>query len=161
MVNNPDLIGKLKKQLKNVDWATEIEKIKEQEAIGIAKIANTQYLEWLTTEFLPKCKNNRYEDESFLYNHDNFSEKDIENENNLKHFYKLLDIIANEQRVKEYYNDSDGFPVYEHVFKYKNKYYEKHTIVGQGSITFIKEIKKPDFATIDFDLYFSKGETND
>ncbi len=157
MVNNPDILKKLKEKIDNIDWVAEIEKMKKEKANGIAKISNIEYLDWLTIEFLPKFDNAIYEDESFLYNHENFTNKDLENEHDLHYFYDLLDVVANEQRVKEYYNDSDGFPVYEYVFKYKDKYYEKHTIVGQGSITFIQEIDKPDFAVINFDLYF-KGE---
>ncbi len=156
MVNNPDLIKELKEQIDNIDWATEIEKMKAEKLAGIAKIASTEYFDWLTIEFLPKFENNTYEDETFLYCHDEFTEKDVKNENNLGYFYDLLDIVANEQRVKEYTGGYD-FPEYEYVFKYKEKYYEKHTIVGQGSITFIKEIDKPNFAVIDFDLYFRKA----
>ena len=147
------------KKIDETDWETFFEKEKQERAKGIERVSNRAYLNWLLNDFLPKFENNMYDDEYFIYHTNEFSKTDIKNERDLCHFFSLLSVVANIQRVKEYYDDR-FFEEYEYVFKYDNKFYEKNTIVGQGSITRISQIDKPDFCYIDLDLYFYKEENN-
>ena len=127
-------------------------KIYQQKLI---KVSNRDYCKWLN-DFISRCKDNRYDDESFGYETlkvENLSQKDKVNEKVLDAFYRFLKIVAKTQRVAEYY-DTRCFEEIEYVFKFNDKYFEYNTLIGQGSVTTIKLIEKPLFAVVDLDLYF-------
>ena len=157
-INNPDIIEKIKKQIEQTDWES-VKKEHERKFIeGQQRVGNEEYCRWI--ENLLKNLNEPYNDESWAYqtldHKKEFTEQDFKNEEDLSNFHSFLNIVADLHRIKEYYDDRDGFPEYEYVWKFNNKYFEWNTIVGQGSITTIRIIEKPDFAVIDLDLYFQR-----
>ena len=158
LINNPDTIEKIKKQIEQTDWES-VKKEHERKFIeGQQRVGNEEYCRWI--ENLLKNLNEPYNDESWAYqtldHKEEFTEQDFKNEEDLSNFHSFLNIVADIQRIKEYYDDRDSFPEYEYVWKFNNKYFEWNTIVGQGSITTIRIIEKPDFAVIDLDLYFQR-----
>lgn len=153
-----DIYKQIEDKLDKIDWDSFIKKEKEERIQGQLRVANKNYCNWLESfvNNLPEG----YNDENWAYrtlsHNKDFTEQDIKNEKDLSHFYKFLNIVADAQRIKEYYDDSI-FEEYEYVFKYNNQYYKWNTLVGQGSITTISKVKKPMFAFIDLDLYFSNN----
>lgn len=146
-------------EIRDTDWETIFKREEIRITNGQLKVANKEYCNWLES-FMNNLPEG-YEDEAWAYktlkHNQNFTKQDLENERHLSNFHTFLDIVADIQRVKEYYDPRD-FEEYEYVFKYNNIYYEWNTLVGQGAITTIKKIEKPDFAFIDLDLYFEKQE---
>ena len=159
-INDPNFLKEVKKKIDETDWDSVFKRKREELAQGQLRVANKTYCNWLTS-FLDDLKQ-PYDDESYAYKTLNckrkLTEEDDKNEKDLSHFHKFLHIVADIQRVKEYFDDRDGFPEYEYVWKYQNRFFEWNTIVGQGSITRISKIEKPDFAYIDLDLYFQREE---
>lgn len=163
-INNQTIFEKIKKRIKETDLdfiikQEKLEMIKAQE-----RVANEDYCFWI--EHILNHLAETYKDESWAYrtlkwkNGYTVNENDIKKEKDLEHFYIFLSIVADIQRVKEYYDDR-FFEEYEYVWKFNNKYYEWNTFVGQGSITRIRQIEKPDFAYIDLDLYFKREREGD
>ena len=162
MINDDSWYVVMKKKFDELDWES-IRKKEEQKFIEEQKrVANKHYCYWI--EALLECLDEPYNDESWAYGTQKWKNSytttvnDINKEKDLRHFHTFLNIVADIQRVKEYYDDRDGYPEYEYVWKFNDKYFEWNTLVGQGSITTIKQIGKPDFAYIDLDLYFEKEE---
>ena len=159
-INDPNFLKEVKKKIDETDWDSVFKREREELAQGQLRVANKTYCNWLTS-FLDDLKQ-PYDDESYAYKtlkcKRELTEEDDKNEKDLSHFHKFLHIVADIQRVKEYFDDRDGFPEYEYVWKYQNRFFEWNTIVGQGSITRISKIEKPDFAYIDLDLYFQREE---
>lgn len=155
--NNPKLLEKVNDEIRDIDWDSFIERENKKFADGQLKVANKEYCNWLES-FIDNLPDG-YDDEAWAYktirHHEQFTKEDLNNERFLNDFHNFLDIVADKQRVKEYYK-SDDFEEYEYVFKYNNIYYVWNTLVGQGSITTIEITDKPDFAFVDLDLYFSK-----
>lgn len=161
-INDPDFFEKVKKQIEETDWES-VKKEQERRFVeGQRRVANRQYCHWI--EYILNHLNEPYNDESWAYETQDWkdgyvvTQEDNEREKDLNHFHSFLNIVADIQRIKEYYDDRDSFPEYEYVWKFNNKYFEWNTIVGQGSITRISIIDKPDFAVIDLDLYFKREE---
>lgn len=154
-INNLKLISEISKKLDETDWEMYHQKERQKRIQGQIRVANKEYCSWLE-QFIKKCKKG-YDEESFLYDtierEGSFTEEDIKKEKDLSHFYDFLQIVADIQRVKEYYDDR-FFEEYEYVFKFNNKYFEWNTLVGQGSITSIRIIEEPDFCVVDLDKYF-------
>lgn len=158
-INDEDWFKDAMKKLQETDWESIRQEEKREFAEGQRRVANREYCNWIES-FLNNL-DEPYNDESWRYktlkHKKEFTEQDIKNEDDLSHFHKFLNIVADIQRVKEYYDDRD-FEEYEYVWKYNNKYFEWNVIVGQGSITTISIINKPDFAVIDLDLYFQRED---
>ena len=158
-INDEDWFKDAMKKLQETDWESIRQEEKREFAEGQRRVANREYCNWIES-FLNNL-DEPYNDESWVYktlkHKKEFTEQDIKNEDDLSHFHKFLNIVADIQRVKEYYDDRD-FEEYEYVWKYNNKYFEWNVIVGQGSITTISIINKPDFAVIDLDLYFQRED---
>lgn len=159
-INNEDWFKDAMRKLEETDWESIKQEEKRKFAEGQKRVANGYYCSWIA--HILDHLDEPYNDESWAYKtlkwKDGYviDENDIQNEKDLSHFHKFLNIVADIQRVKEYYDDRDGFPEYEYVWKFNNKYFEWNTIVGQGSITRISIIEKPDFAVIDLDIYFQR-----
>lgn len=157
-INDPKIIEDIKKKINKFNWDKFFEKRKKDYIQGQLRVANKNYCNWLES-FINNLPEG-YNDEAWAYktlsHNKDFIEQDIKNEKDLLHFYKFLNIVADTQRVKEYYDDS-FFEEYEYIFKYNNQYYKWNTIIGQGSITTITKVEKPIFAFIDLDLYFSNN----
>lgn len=162
MFKNEDWYEEIKEKMDGIDWDLINEKEQKKFIACQKRVANTDYCLWIET--ILRKLDEPYEDESWAYRtqkwKDNYviNEDDIKKETDLPYFHRFLDMVADIQRVKEYYDDRDGYPEYEYVWKFHDKYFEWNTIVGQGSITRIKQIAKPDFSYIDLDLYFKKEE---
>lgn len=158
-IKDEDWFKNAMKKLEETDWESIRQEEKRKFAEGQRRVANREYCNWIES-FLNNL-DEPYNDESWGYktlkHKKEFTEQDIKNEEDLSHFHKFLNIVADIQRVKEYYDDR-YFEEYEYVWKFNNKYFEWNTIVGQGSITTICIIEKPDFAVIDLDLYFQREE---
>lgn len=158
MEKDYDWFEKVIKEIRETDWKL-IEQEEERRFIeGQKRVANKEYCTWIES-FLNNL-NEPYNDESWAYktlkHKKDFTERDIKNEKDLDNFYKFLKIVADIQRVKEYYDDS-CFEEYEYIWKFNNKYFKYNILVGQGSITTISIVNKPDFAVIDLDLYFKNN----
>ena len=158
-INDENVFKSIMKKLEQTDWETIRQEEKRKFEEGQRRVANKKYCNWIES-FLNNL-NEPYEDESWAYktlkHKKEFTKEDIKNEKDLDHFHKFLNIVADIQRVKEYYDDRD-FEEYEYVWKFNNKYFEWNTVIGQGSSTTIRFIEKPDFAVIDLDLYFKREE---
>ena len=158
-IKDEDWFKNAMKKLEETDWESIRQEEKRKFAEGQRRVANREYCNWIEA-FLNNL-NEPYNDESWAYktlkHKKDFTEKDIKNEKDLSNFHKFLNIVADIQRIKEYYDDR-YFEEYEYVWKFNNKYFEQNTLVGQGSITTISIIDKPDFAVIDLDLYFQRED---
>lgn len=158
-IKDEDWFKDAMRKLEETDWESIRQEEKREFAEGQRRVANREYCNWIES-FLNNL-DEPYNDESWVYktlkHKKEFTEQDIKNEDDLSHFHKFLNIVADIQRVKEYYDDRN-FEEYEYVWKYNNKYFEWNVIVGQGSITTISIINKPDFAVIDLDLYFQRED---
>ena len=157
-MNMLDELKELKEKMNNIDWDLFIEKEHKKFINGQLKVANKEYCNWLES-FINNLPEG-YDDETWAYktirHNKEFTQEDLNNERFLDAFCKFLNIVADEQRVKEYHND-DFFEEYEYIFKYNNQYYKWNTLIGQGSVTTITKVDKPRFAFIDLDLYFSNN----
>lgn len=153
-INNPEIIKKLTEKIKETDWKKCFQRYEEDRKRGQERTATQEYFNWFEN-FIKNCKGN-YDDESFIYetlkSNEPFTDIDKKNERDLSYFYQNLQLIANEQRVKEYYN-TDDFEEYGYVFKYNEVFYEWTTIVGQGSITYIQITNEPEYCYIDVDKF--------
>ncbi len=154
-----DIYKQIEDKLDKIDWDSFIKKEKEERIQGQLRVANKNYCNWLVS-FLDNLYE-PFDSECWSYktlkHKIDFSEIDERNVTDLEHFYLFLHVVADKQRVKEYYDDS-MFEEYEYVFKYNNQYYKWNTLIGQGSVTTISKIIKPIFAFIDLDLYFDNIE---
>lgn len=159
--NNFDILESIEKRIDEINWEEERQKREARFLDGQKRVGNKEYCQWIE-EFLENL-NEPYENESWYYgtlkHKKDFTQRDIENEADLSNFLNFLKIVADIQRVKEYLDDRDGFPEYEYVWKFNNKYFVWNTIVGQGSITRLYIIKKPDFSVVDLDLYFQREDS--
>ena len=158
-INDENVFKSIMKRLEETDWEYIKQKEKRKFEEGQRRVANREYCNWIES-FLNNL-DEPYEDEFWAYktlkHKKEFTEQDIKNEEDLSHFHKFLNIVADIQRVKEYYDDR-YFEEYEYVWKFNNKYFEWNTVIGQASSTTIRFIEKPDFAVIDLDLYFKREE---
>ena len=158
-INDPDFLKEIQQKIDETDWSEIFKREKEERKQGISRVSNKEYCNWLEAFInnLPKG----YNDESWAYktleHNKEFTEEDLQKEKDLSYFYKFLTIVADIQRVKEYYDTRD-FEEFEYAFKYNDKYYEYNTLVGQGSITRINQIEKPEYCVVDLDLYFKREE---
>lgn len=153
-----ETFNKIMKKIDEFDFSDYLKKEKQRVENGVKKVAKTSYINWLTQDFINKFEHNVYDSEFFLYHSKDFSALDIRNEKHLGYFDSFLDIVAKEQRVQEYHEPVLSFEEYDYVFKYKNEFYNRNIIVGQGSITRIKKVEKPDYSYIDLDKFFEKEE---
>ena len=101
-------------------------------------VRTKEYIDWLYN--LATSAENGFSDDSYLYAPEN---EDRYNALLLSYFFGYVEELANKQHIEPTTNSDDFYSV---VYKVQilDKFFEMETLAGQGSITFIKEIEKPE-----------------
>lgn len=158
-MNNPELVQKLKEFVENID-IEDLKKYLEEEAKeqkkGIKEVGNKKYFSWLLEDFLLKCSENTYDSESFLYRDKNkFTKLDEENESKICWIEYFLEMVRKKQRAQK---DDDFFPFegVKYYFRFNGKMFMYCLMIGQGSVTTIRQAKEDESFTknINLDKYF-------
>ena len=112
-------------------------KIEEQEE-KINYTASKEYLEWLYNFIKP---DKIYDDESALYLMTD--SKDKENLLMISYLQKYIEVLATTQSIENKVDNENSFQALNYIFRYRDRYYQIDTMIGQGAITFISICKNP------------------
>lgn len=164
MINNPEDIQEVLNVIDSItkeDVMSALFEMEQEKQDGIAFVGTRGYFYWLIYEFLPKLEENTYHSEIFLYmKKDAFSTDDINNESKICWIPYFLEYVRKKQRAPRYIDDNTFDDETDFLFKFGNKIYMYIELIGQGSVTIIREASKNDciFRPINLDKYFSESE---
>lgn len=107
-------------------------------------VSSKSYIEWLYN-FCDGINIKGFSDDDFLY-----KEKCIDRQNSLllSSFLDYVEDLAIQQRVLNFPNPKHEFETHNYVILIKDKFYEITNMCGQGSITFIELVEKPNFCYV-------------
>jgi hypothetical protein len=131
--------------LENYDKDKVIEYLNERQRVAAendALVQSREYLDWIKDVLVRKTQ---YNDEYALYDKD---EIDNFNGSKLNYFMSYITKLANEQRIMNVPNIECMFEEANYVVRIDDVFVEVSLMVGQGAITFIQIVDKPNYAYV-------------
>lgn len=122
----------------------------EQEEKWEAKrklVSSREYIEWIYNS-LSSENEEVFSDEDFAYSDDPNKEKGLL----LSQFLDYVDTLAEEQRVLNVPDKENEFETQNYIINVNDKYFAISMMCGQGSITFIHEVQKPNHCYVKMEL---------
>lgn len=106
-------------------------------------VSSREYIDWVYNN-LSSQNGEGFSDEDFAYSDDPNKDKGVL----LSQFLDYIHTLAVEQRVLNVPDKENGFETLNYVINIKDKYFAISMMCGQGSITFISEVQKPNHCCV-------------